>query len=267
MVAGYLGPKGTYSEIAAKKLCERYILREYPSFYSAFEALQKRECDKIVMPIENALQGSVTQVLDLLYDSGATITLAATLKISHNLIVKRGSALKDITDVYSHEQAIKQCGKFLHEKLPAATLHYTSSTAQGASLIKSLSDAAIGSFNLASGDLVSAFEDIGDEKGNRTMFAVIEKDNELKKSERIFFATGGDNRPGGLLEILQVIKNHDLNMTRIESRPVKQRYGSYLFFIEAEGDISDGNVKECLEMLKRRGDFRLLGAYSVKNIG
>ncbi len=259
-VAGYLGPKGTYTEKAAGILCPNSEKREYSSFYEVFGALKAGIIDSAVVPIENAIQGSVTQCLDLLYDSGAFIVKETTVQIEHRLIVMKGAGLADIKRVYSHEQAIKQCSEFLGAELPGASVIYTDSTAMGAKMIKSREDAAIGGEQLAEGNLEALDAEIANEPENCTKFVEI-RSCAPSGGGKVFFATGGENKPGALLNILQIIKEHNLNMTKIESRPVKRHFGSYLFFIEIEGGLSDGKVQDCLNQLKNFVGFKLLGAY------
>ena len=119
---GYLGPEGSYSQIAARLLAQGEYL-PYPSFYALVGALQENSVDGIVLPVENSLNGGVMQNLDLLQDAeGITAVREVNVRIDHRLVTLKGADLDGITAVYSHAQALGQCAKFLHANLPQAKL-------------------------------------------------------------------------------------------------------------------------------------------------
>jgi chorismate mutase/prephenate dehydratase len=172
--------------------------------------------------------------------------------------------------VYSHRQALDQCASFLSREIPFASLRETESTGFG--LARAMEDetgksaAIVGAHteSLRSG-FVMGEECISDEKNNFTHFLLIKKGAAClpKNSGKIFFSVVGPHRPGGLLELLQVIAKHGVNMTKIESRPVKNRPGDYRFFIEAEADIGAETTKEMLAAIEEKAlEWKLLGAYN-----
>lgn len=261
----YLGPQGSYSSLAAKALAPE--ARELPcgSFYAAADALERGVADCAVLPVENTLQGAVTQNLDLLYASPDLFAVREyLLKIEHRLIAKEGTKLSDIRRVFSHEQAILQCGKFIAQNLPQAKIVCTDSTMQSVSRIAEAGDAGIVGSHVRAEGFSFIGENIADEPKNFTHFLLIKKGRESlpEHSDFIYFAATCPHEPGALLKMLQILSVYDLNMTKIESRPIKNSPGEYCFFIEFKGDASDKNVRAALSRLQEyTKNFRLLGCY------
>lgn len=263
MIVGYLGPQGSYSEIAAKTFRPDAVLREYASFFQLFRALSEEECDYIAVPIENSLNGGVSQNIDFLQSrDGIIATEECVVKIDHRLATLSGADLKNIKRIYSHQQALAQCGEYLSKTFPQAELIATRSTAASLSHVTDKTAAGIvGSHTLAEGFALSE-ENIADEKVNLTHFLLIERGgvSAIKHSKRIFFSAACKHKPGELLDMLVLIR--ELNMTKIESRPIKDRPGEYRFFIEVEGDISDKNTIQVLKSVKEAASsFKILGCY------
>ena len=261
----YLGPDGSYSSLAAKELVPAGEGVACGSFYAAVQALLSGEADCAVLPVENTLQGAVTQNLDLLYASPDLVAVREyLLKIEHRLIAKNGTKLSDIRRVFSHEQAILQCGKFIARDLPNAKIVYTDSTMQSISRISEAGDAGIVGSHVQAEGLAFIGGNIADEPKNFTHFLLIKKGrgNLPEHSDHIYFAATCPHEPGALLKMLQILSVYDLNMTKIESRPIKNSPGEYCFFIEFKGDAADKNVRAALSRLKEyTKNFKLLGCY------
>ncbi len=262
---GYLGPEGSYSSLAAKQMNPKNELVPYHCFSSVVQALLKGEVEEAVLPVENTLQGAVTQNLDLLYANPELYAVRAfVLPIEHRLIVRKGTRLEDITRLYSHQQAILQCSSFLSQKLPAVKIIYTDSTMESLSHIKEKGDAGIVGSHVREDGFEFIGANIADEPKNFTHFLLIRKgkENLPKHSSRIYFAATCPHEPGALLKMLQILSVYDLNMTKIESRPIKNSPGEYCFFIEFEGDRSEKNVCMALDRLSEYSkNFKLLGCY------
>lgn len=262
---GYLGPEGSYSSLAAKQLSPDKEQVPYHSFAGVVQALLKGEVEEAVLPVENTLQGAVTQNLDLLYANAELYAVRAfVLPIEHRLIVRKGTKLEDITHLYSHQQAILQCSVFLSQELPDVKIIYTDSTMQSLSHIKGKGDAGIVGSHVRKGGLEFIGGNIADEPKNFTHFLLIRKgkENLPQTSTRIYFAATCPHEPGALLKMLQILSVYDLNMTKIESRPIKNSPGEYCFFVEFEGDISEKNVRMALDRLSEYSkNFKLLGCY------
>ena len=262
---GYLGPEGTYSHIAAQRLGGGANLKAYPTFFSLFKALESGEADGIVLPIENSLNGAVTQNLDLLQEfDGVYAEKWCVVKIEHRFMVKAGADPSKITDIYSHKQALEQCSKFLALNYPDAILHETSSTAGGMCKLTSDTDACIVGAHCDRAGYTLSPRNVSDIEDNFTQFLLVKrgKPDEKAVSDRIFFSVTCRHEAGALVGILSVLKDGGINMTEIESRPIKGRAGEFRFFIEAEGDYSKTEVKRVLSALAAAArSFRLLGCY------
>ena len=282
MKIAFLGPEGSYSHLAAKLFLNTEANQEkkvgewdecvpFRNFPEVLAAVSAGKVDAAAIPIENSLQGGVSQNLDLLRDAEDLYAMKEEIvRIDHRLVYKAGVSLSQIGRVYSHRQALDQCASFLSREIPFASLRETESTGFG--LARAMEDetgksaAIVGAHteSLRSG-FVMGEECISDEKNNFTHFLLIKKGAAClpKNSGKIFFSVVGPHRPGGLLELLQVIAKHGVNMTKIESRPVKNRPGDYRFFIEAEADIGAETTKEMLAAIEEKAlEWKLLGAYN-----
>ena len=281
MKIAFLGPEGSYSHLAAKEFLKTEAKAEkavgewdecvpFRNFVEVLEAVENNRVDGAGIPIENSIQGGVSQNLDLLQDFGELYAVKEkVLRVDHRLIYKAGTPLSAIGRVYSHRQALDQCSTYLSKELPFASLRETESTGFGIARAvedetgKSAAIAGAHTENIRSGFVMSE-ECISDEKNNYTHFLLIKKgENTLPKtSNRVFFSAVCPHRPGSLLALLQIIAKHGINMTKIESRPVKNRPGDYRFFIEAECDLGSKEVQDMLAAIRENTlECKLLGAY------
>ena len=282
MKIAFLGPEGSYSHLAAKEFLktENMVKKSardwdecvpFRNFPEVFAAVEEGRVDAAALPIENSIQGGVSQNLDLLQASEDLYAVKElVIRIDHRLIYKAGVKLSQIGRVYSHRQALDQCAAFLTKEMPFASLRETESTGFGISRAvedetgKSAAIAGAHTENLRSGFVMSG-ESISDEKNNYTHFLLIKKGEASvpTTSERVFFSAVCPHRPGSLLELLQIIAKSGVNMTKIESRPVKNRPGDYRFFIEADINISSPVAKEMLDEIQQNTlECKLLGAYN-----
>ena len=262
---GYLGPYGSYSSIAAEKMRPKAELSAYQSFPQLFSSLVSSETDAIVIPIENTLNGGVLQNIDLLQATeGAYATEECVIKIDHRLAYKAGADKRKKKNIYSHAQALEQCSKYLFENFPKARLIPTASTAASLEKIITEADAGVVGAHTKKDGLILSPCNIADEDGNFTHFLLVKLTvlPETARSEKIYFSVTCANRSGALLLILERISVHGLNMTKIESRPIKNAPDEYRFFIETEGDYSSARVKSALaDIRKITNSFKLLGCY------
>ncbi|MDE7453567.1 MAG: ACT domain-containing protein [Clostridia bacterium] len=263
-MTGYLGPEGSYSYLAAKKLRPQGELKAYQSFPLAMQALENNEVEEIVLPIENSINGGVAQNMDLLNSREVCAVEHCAVAIDHRLAALKGCGLKNIKRIYSHSQALEQCSKYLLKNFPSAKLIATQSTAASLELLKTDEDACIvGSHTQKEGVELSA-ENISDEKSNFTHFLLVRrgKISGGAKSQKVYFSLTCKNVPGALISVLQPIKERGLNMTKIESRPVKNSPDEYAFFIEIEGDYSEEKTRLALKEIESLSkSFKILGCY------
>jgi len=283
MKIAYLGPEGSFSHLAAQKFLEQEGIADgvkwhecvpFRNFPEVVNAVQSGRVDGAALPIENSLQGGVSQNLDLLQSAdGLYAVKELVLRVDQRLVYKQGVAFSEIGRVYSHRQALDQCAKFLSREIPFAALRETESTGFG--LAKALEDesgksaAIVGAHikNLHKGFVLSE-ESISDEKNNFTHFLLVKKGEEYlpQTSSRVFFSAVCPHRPGSLLELLAIIADRKVNMTKIESRPVKDRPGDYRFFIEADCDIQEQSTQGLLKEVKEKTlECKLIGAYQAGN--
>lgn len=282
MKIAFLGPEGSYSHLAAQSFLKTESVGEkkagewdecipFRNFPEVLGAVESGRVDAAAVPIENSLQGGVLQNLDLLQLSPELYAVKeAVIRIDHRLVYKEGVKPSEIGRVYSHRQALDQCSKYLIKEMPFASLRETDSTAFGITRAmedetgKSAAIAGAHTENLRNGFVMSE-ECISDEKNNFTHFLLVKKGADAlpETSERIFFSAVCPHRPGSLVGLLQIIAKYGINMTKIESRPVKNRPGDYRFFIEADCDIGSKEVKEMLAAIEADTlECKLLGAYS-----
>lgn len=260
-----LGPEGSYTHIAACNMCCGASLILCRTFFDAVNKVLSGEADAAVLPIENTINGGVLQNLDILAGRQELTAVAEyTLKIDHRLITLAGADKDKITRIYSHRQALDQCAGFLNANYPNAELIAENSTAASISCIKSVADAAIAGVQCAREGFDVSSECISDEKNNYTHFLLVVKgalpDN--FRSKKVYFTLTCNHVPGALLKLLSVIYKYDVNMTKIESRPIKGRVGEYRFFIEIEADYAQEKIKRVLgELEAAASSFRVIGAY------
>lgn len=282
MKIAFLGPEGSYSHLAAKQFLKTESTGvkavgewdecvPFRNFPEVLAAVANGRVDAAAVPIENSLQGGVSQNLDLLQAAeGLYAVKEEIIRIDHRLIYKEGVKLSEIGRVYSHHQALDQCSGFLSREMPFASLRETESTGFGIS--RAMEDdsgksAAIAGAHTESlrGGFVMGEECISDEKNNYTHFLLVKKGEETlpKTSERIFFSAVCPHRPGSLVALLQIIGQYGINMTKIESRPVKDRPGDYRFFIEADCNIASAEVQKMLASIRENTlECKLLGVYN-----
>lgn len=264
-IIGYLGPKGTYSEIAAENLSGDKNKVAYPSFYTLFSALEKGDVGAIVIPIENTLNGAVTQNLDLLQETENVYAVSAcALKIDHRLITLAGADKRKIERVYSHGQALAQCAKYLAENFPNAKLCETPSTADCIGKLDNAQAAGIVGAHCRVAEYELSDKNISDVENNFTHFLLVKRGvpEADAKSERIFFSVTCRHRAGALVDLLSVLSTSVINMTKIESRPIKNKTGEFSFFIEIEGDFAQPEIKVALKEIEAASlSYKLLGCY------
>ena len=262
---GYLGPVGSYSYLAAKTLCPNGEYLAYSSFPLVVKSLICGETDYIVLPIENSLNGGVLQNLDILQKTENIVAVKEkVIEIDHRLAYFDGADINKIEVIYSHEQALQQCERYLTEHFPNSRLVACGSTAASLELVESENEACIIGAHLKRDGFKLTNENIADERNNFTHFLLIRRgeiSNDFS-SKKIFFSFTCPNVSGALVNILNKIHDYGINMTKIESRPVKNRPDEYSFFLEIEGNYSHEKIRNALsDIQKYSSSFKLLGCY------
>lgn len=258
-----LGPEGSYSQLAAETLCKGYEIVFCSSFGESVAKLMSGETDYAVLPVENSINGGIVPVLDLLAEPDMFGDEEYMLPIDHRLAVKEGVKYEDIDVICSHEQALGQCTEYLRKNFPKAVLLTTASTAESLKRLDGHTAGIVGSHVRTEG-LVLSEENIADIKQNFTRFLRVRRGGPSleKRSAMVFLCAVCAHKPGSLLGLLKIFQRYSLNLTRIESRPLKDTYGQYRFFIEFAGDISSERVRSALKDASFYCDqYRLIGAY------
>jgi prephenate dehydratase len=244
-------------------------LISYCSIPSVFQSVDDEECSKGIVPIENSIEGPVGLTLDLLVHTDLQIEKELVIPVNHNLLSAYDVDIQDISNVYSHSQALAQCQNYL-DKYNFKT-HFTLSTAAAAKSIHGDKEAAaIGTLKAAElYDLKVIDKNIQDIENNQTRFIVLSK-NKQKFHENsktsIIFSLKKDN-PGGLHDILGVFAEYGVNLTKIESRPSKEGLGKYIFFVDFEGHQDNEDIENILNNIKTKTSFmKILGSYPIIDI-
>lgn len=276
MRIAYLGPAGTFTEDAlyeAEITSENAELQRTATIHDAILAVERGETDLAFVPFENSIEGSVRSTLDTLaFDTQGVTIIAEHDFVVHAMLLARATvALDEITAVLSHPQPLAQCARFLRENLPAAELRSVSSTAEAARLVSGSDEtwAAIG--GLTAADLYGCTilrKDIEDAADNVTRFVMIAPaGTEPKASGKawktsLVFSELGEDHPGALVSALQEFSSRGVNLSRIESRPMRLGLGRYMFFCDLEGAETDESVAGAIEALRTKADsVRILGSY------
>ena len=262
MKVGYQGTLGSFSQIASKELFKEAELFNYLTFNDVVKNVLNNKVDFGVLPIENSYTGEVSMVLDELFNSNVYIVGMYNLPIIQNLVGINGAKLSDIKQVYSHEQALMQCSKFL-EELNVELISFAN-TALASKYVSELNDpkkAAIASTLTAELYNLSVLkEEINNNKLNTTRFAVISKSIKEIHDHFAFMFTVKDGS-GALAKILNEISRLDINLTAISSHSTHEAW-KYYFFCEAEGRLDSLNVIKLEEVLKEKCEtFKIIGSY------
>jgi prephenate dehydratase len=274
MRLGYLGPEGTFSEEAVRTApdAEHATLVALPTVHDTVMAVHDGDVERAVVPIENALEGPIGVTLDTLADDGTHVEVVGevVVAVSPCLIVRDGTTLADIERVVSHPQPLSQCARFLREQLPHATVAAADSTAEAVRIVASQPApwAALGTRRAA--DLYGAsvlVEGVEDEPGNATRFVWLARDPValdpgVASKTSLAFWGAGDDSPGWLVRCLSEFAFRGVNLTKIESRPLRARLGHYRFFVDCEGDARAEPVAGAVDGLRKHCEqVKILGAY------
>ena len=271
----HLGPAGTYAEAATLGYVQKFIgadgdgraqLCPYPSIGQALQAAADGQVDLALIPVENAIQGSVTTTLDTLWRLDTLhVQQAVELPIAH-VLLSHATDLSQIQTVFSHPQALGQCQRWLKEHLPDAQLVPMASTTEAVGdLAQDPTSGAIASARAGQLHNVPTLATaISDHPDNCTRFWVVRPDAPKMIGDYTSVAFTVHNVPGALLKPLQILSDRGLNLCRLESRPTRQAFGDYLFFVDWEGGLDSPASQEALEELRSHTQIcKVFGSYTV----
>ncbi|MCD6444171.1 prephenate dehydratase [Candidatus Bathyarchaeota archaeon] len=265
----YLGPRGSFTEEAAKRFFHgaemEYIPK--PSIPEVFRGVVAGEADMGVVPVENSLEGSVNLTLDLLFDTPLKVCGEIELKVEHCLLANPGSRVEDIRVIFSHPQAIAQCRRFIETMLPQVEVVEVQSTSKAAEVVKGLRGAAAiaSEFTADIYGLEVLAKSIQDYHDNYTRFFVLSlEDHPPTGKDKTSLIFSVPDKPGALYEALKPFAARGINLTKIESRPTRGKPWEYVFYMDMEGHRFDDEIKEAVEELKAIASFvKVLGSYPM----
>lgn len=259
------GVEGAYSLKAAEKLFACPDVSFYKTFENVFEAIDKGECDYGVLPIENSTAGSVTQIYDLMSRHRFYIVRSLRLKVDHCLLAKPGTKLSEVKEVVSHSQALSQCAGYIAGMKGVKATEYPN-TAKAAAFVK---DAPNGVAAIANEDCAALYglavldRAIQDNGNNYTRFICISKKPEIYPgADRTSIILTVPHKPGSLSRLLSQIDAMDINLTKLESRPIPGQDFEFLFYFDLESPIESPALLRLLGELESSSErFRYLGTY------
>ena len=275
MRVAFLGPAGTFTEEALHASAPDDVEAvPYPTVYDTVMAVHGGDADRAVVPIENSLEGGVAATLDALATEASDVRIVAELihPIHHCLVAPRQLELAEVERVVSHPQATAQCQRFLRERLPGAERLSVPSTAEAVRTVAGADEpwAALGSrLSAELYDCVVLADEVEDEPGNLTRFVWLAPEaaatpptaGSSAKTSVVFWGSG-DESPGWLVSVLGELAGREINLTKIESRPMRGRLGHYMFFADLEGGEREERMRGALEALGERVEgLRILGSY------
>ena len=266
----YLGPEGTFAEAALSTVVASTGGARYPqpSVSAALAAVRSGDADAALVPLENSGEGSVPATKDGLADGDPLVVVREVfLPVTMTLVARPGAALADVRSLASHPHALAQSSRWLATHLPGVSPLPTTSTAAAAAAV------AAGEFDAAvcapiaaeRYGLATLVEDISDHPGAVTRFVLVAPPGALPAptgNDRTSLVASVGDRTGALLELLEEFAVRGISLTRIESRPTRERLGLYSFSLDCEGHIADARVGDALAALHRVcDDVRFLGSY------
>ena len=260
------GVEGAYSQLACEKLFRLPDIFYFNSFDAVFSAIEKGLCRYGIIPLENSTAGSVNKVYDLMMRHNFRIVRSVRLKVDHNLLVKPGTKLEDIQEIYSHEQAINQCARYL-QKFSGVKIIPCENTAMAA---KYVSEAGGGAAALSSRSCAKLYglacleESVQDQGNNYTRFICISKDLEIYPgADRTSLMLVLPHTPGSLYKVLSRFYALGINLNKLESRPLPERYFEFMFYFDLDTPVYSPQFIQLMgELQNICEEFNYLGSYS-----
>ena len=260
------GVEGAYSQLACEKLFRLPGIFYFNSFDAVFSAIEKGLCRYGIIPLENSTAGSVNKVYDLMMRHNFRIVRSVRLKVDHNLLVKPGTRMEDIREIYSHEQAINQCARYL-QKFSGVKIIPCENTAMAA---KYVSEAGGGAAALSSRSCAKLYgltcleESVQDQGNNYTRFICISKDLEIYPgADRTSLMLVLPHTPGSLYKVLSRFYALGINLNKLESRPLPERDFEFMFYFDLDTPVYSPQFIQLMgELQNICEEFNYLGSYS-----
>ncbi|HLR14613.1 MAG TPA: prephenate dehydratase [Bacillota bacterium] len=277
---GYLGPKGTFTKLAVDEAFNGENKVAYETIPACIDAVKSGELDIGVVPLENAIEGTVHLTLDyLVHQVRLPIVAEIVVPIRQHLLVNKNftGTYSDITEIHSHSHAIAQCNQYIHQELPEAKIKHTTSTARAAEIVSSSDEpiAAIGNVLAAEEyDVEIMKNNIHDFPNNHTRFAVLANDENcvhikhpVRAERTSLLITLPSDYAGALHQVLSAFAWRKMNLSKIESRPMKTGLGNYFFIIDVNQPYDDVLFPGVTAELEALGcQVTMLGTYPVYDL-
>lgn len=273
----YLGARGSYSYLAANRYCDRRQVDMQDlgckSFDEIVQAVESGHADYGFLPIENTSSGSINEVYDVLQHTSLAIVGETTIEVGHCLLAKASGNVSKIKTVYAHPQPISQCSRYLSLH-PEFKLEYCSSSAEAMEKVIESDDPTVAAIGSAEGgalyQLEAIAQDLANQKINQSRFIVVARKaiavpEQLPAKSTLIMATG--QKPGALVEALLVLKAHNLNMSKLESRPIPGTPWEEMFYLDLDANLSSESMQSALKELERITRFiKVLGCYPCETV-
>jgi prephenate dehydratase len=280
MRVAYLGPAGTFSEDALEAAARDAEIEPVAmaTIYDAIVAVDEGRVERALVPFENSIEGSVRTTLDALAFDAPSVSIVGEhdQPISNSLIARRELELAAIEVVLSHPQASAQCARFIRDQLPGAEVRAAPSTAEAVREVAGSEQpwAALGALSAARiYGCVVLREGVEDDDDNVTRFVWLAPEGAAPSGDgpwktTLSFSELGADHPGALVEALTEFSSRAVNLTRIESRPLRRGLGRYMFFIDVDGAADEHAVGAAIEALRGKAEnVRILGSYPLQSSG
>ncbi|MDU2830034.1 MAG: prephenate dehydratase [Anaerococcus sp.] len=262
---GLGGAKGSYADQVGNIIFPKGEMKYFKQFDQILDAIDKKECDFGILPLENSSFGSVKEVYNLMLERNFYIVGSYKLDINHYLLGNLDANLSDIKKVYSHPQALGQCGKYIKRHGFIQKEYYN--TALSAKFIKDKKDKSLGAIGSKFAgeiyDLKILDENIQNVSNNYTRFIIVAKDLKIyKNADKISVRLKALDKPGSLINIVEKFKILGVNMTKLESSPIPGSDFEFVFYFDFQGFVCEKRIKILLDFLKEKArDFVFMGAY------
>jgi chorismate mutase/prephenate dehydratase len=262
----YLGPEGTFTQQAAQKHFGQWVnTKPMPAIDEVFREVEAGAVQYGVVPIENSTEGVVNHTLDTFISSNIKIVGEVELRIHQHLMAGPNTKRDKITRIYSHQQSLAQCRKWLDAHMPTAERIAVNSNSEAARRVQGEWNSAAIAGEMASQlyDLEIIEEKIEDSPDNSTRFLIIGAQHvESSGGDKTSLVVSMRNEPGALYHLLKPFNDFGVDMTRLESRPSPSGNWTYVFFIDFVGHLDDPNVQEAVESIKKTAvEVKVLGSY------
>lgn len=260
------GVEGAYSQIAADRLFKHADINYFDTFEGVFRAVEQGFSDYGVLPIENSTAGSVNKVYDLMMEHDFHILRTCRIKVDHYLLAKRGTKKDDIRVIYSHEQALAQCADYL-QTFPHARVHVVENTAVAAQMVATSEEvgiAALSSRTCAELYGLSVLErSVQDRDDNYTRFACIARELTIYPgADRSSLMIVVDHKPGTLFKVLAKFFALNINIIKLESRPIPGRDFEFMFYFDVDCPVAAPEFEQLMSTLQDVcEEYRYLGSY------